>query len=116
MVQELNNQIKLFDFKVRRNQDSFYFDIGEKKVTLKREDEKLMQLIADRPILKELKQRIGIRVLNNKKGWIYFGLMNELQMKEKSIAKAKNKNMISYKISGGKQLHVPTSAECISVP
>ena len=86
--------------------DKNSFEMEGSIISFKRKDGKLTKFSFLRSVSNSRKQRIGIRILRTAEKYLYLGLESQVQRKDKKTAAAQGKNMISYRINGGKQLHV----------
>ena len=87
------------------NTESKYFSLDD-GIEMIRKDEKLTKIWSKDAISQEKVQRMGIKIIRTKDRFIYLGLENSSQRSKKSTAAAQSDNMISYRINGGKQLHI----------
>ena len=82
------------------------FHVEGPVISFLRTDQKLTKFSFKNPIVKQKKQRVAIKILRTKERFIYLGIESENQRKDKKVAAAQGKEMISYRANGGKQLHV----------
>jgi len=100
--------VESYKFQVSPYSDSKQFSLQGPKIEYMGQNDKLTKWASKNAISHDRPQRIGIKILKTMNQHIFFGLENDIEHKrtKATTGGARTVNMISYKICGGKQLHI----------